>query len=151
SFGQGSTLTPIQQLKAATAITNGGKMLEPYVIKKVVDAETDEVIEENDPKVVGEPISKEAAEQVQKLLDAVVNSKHGTGKAFKLESYSVMGKTGTAQVPDTEKGGYLQGNNRNIYSFLGMAPEDDPELIMYVSVNQPKVADHENGSAPVAF
>lgn len=151
SFGQGSTLTPIQQLKAATAITNGGKMLEPYVIKKMVDTATDEVLEEKDPKVVGEPISKEAAEQVQELLDAVVNSKHGTGKAFKLESYSVMGKTGTAQIPDPENGGYLQGNNRNIYSFLGMAPKDDPELIMYVSVNQPKVAVHENGSEPVAF
>src|SRR5690625_192021 len=151
SFGQGSTLTPIQQLKAATAITNGGKMLEPYVIQKIVDAETDEIIEEKTPKVVGEPISKEAAEQVQELLESVVNSKHGTGKAFKLESYSVMGKTGTAQIPDPDNRGYLEGNNRNIYSFLGMAPKEDPELIIYVSVNQPKVAAHENGSAPVAF
>src|SRR5699024_4791429 len=79
AFGQGSTITPIQQIKAATAIANEGKMLQPYVIKKIVDPTSGDVIEENKPTVVGEPISKETAEQMMDLLDAVVNSKDGTG------------------------------------------------------------------------
>lgn len=151
AFGQGSTVTPIQQMKAATAIANGGKMLQPYVIKKIVDPETNEVVQENSPTVVGEPISKKTAEQVLDLLDSVVNSKNGTGKVYKLEDYSVIGKTGTAEIPNPNGPGYLRGHGKNIYSFLGMAPKDDPELMMYVAVNQPKLTDYELGSAPVSY
>src|SRR5690625_7265483 len=61
AFGQGSTLTPIQQVKAATALTNGGEMLEPFIIKKIVDPDTDEVIENKNRKFVGQLISKETA------------------------------------------------------------------------------------------
>lgn len=151
SFGQGTTVTPIQQVKAASAIINDGKMLQPYVIKKIVNPDTGTVLEEKTPQIVGEPISKETADQVKELLDSVVNSEHGTGQPYKLDAYSVIGKTGTAQVPNP--GGspsYLSGHGNNIYSFLGMAPKDDPELIMYVSVNQPKLEPNEAGSAPVA-
>lgn len=151
SFGQGSTVTPIQQVKAATAITNDGKMLQPYVIKKIVNPDTGTILEEKTPQIVGEPISKETADQVKVLLDSVVNSENGTGKPYKLDAYSVMGKTGTAQVPNPEgTTAYLSGHGNNIYSFLGMAPKDDPELIMYVAVNQPKLEPSEQGSAPVA-
>lgn len=151
SFGQGSTLTPIQQMKAATAITNGGKMLKPYVIKQIVDSDTDEIIEETSPTVVGEPISKETAEQVLDLLETVVTSKEGTGSGYQLDDYSVAGKTGTAEIPNPDGPGYLLGDNQSIYSFLGMAPKDDPQLIMYVSVNQPELEDGEPGSVPVSF
>lgn len=151
-FGQGSTLTPIQQMKAATAITNEGEMLEPYIIKKIIDPETDEILEKGSRKVVGQPISKETAEQVIDLLDSVVNSSVGTGKNYKLDSYSAMGKTGTAQIPDpTGATAYLTGRENNIFSFLGMAPIDDPELIVYVSVNQPTLANHQVGSDPVSY
>lgn len=150
-FGQGSTMTPIQQVKAASAITNEGKMLEPYVIKKIVDSDTGDVLEEQSPKVAGEPISKETADQVLELLDSVVNSKHGTGKPYKLEDYTVIGKTGTAEIPNPDGSGYLGGANTNIFSFLGMSPKDDPELIMHVSVNQPNLAEGEQGSAPVSY
>src|SRR5690625_4258517 len=151
SFGQGSTMTPIQQMKAAIAISNGGKMLQPYIIKKIVDTETGEVVNESLPIVVGEPITEATAEQVLELLDSVVNSKYGTGKVYKLDDYSVIGKTGTAEIPNPNDPGYLSGQGKNIYSFLGMSPKEDPELIMYVSVNQPELRDYELGSVPVSY
>src|SRR5699024_7813191 len=73
SFGQGSTVTPIQQMKAATAIVNGGDMMEPYVIQKVIDPDTGKILEENEPKVVSSPISEDTANQMIDLLDTVVN------------------------------------------------------------------------------
>ena len=153
AFGQGSTVTPIQQMKAATAIVNGGKMLQPYVIKKIIDTNTNEVIEQKSPNVVGEPISEETAEQVKKLLESVVNEEHGTGQMYHMDDYTVGGKTGTAQIPNPEPGGspFLTGKENYIFSFLGMAPMDDPELMMYVSVKQPELEDDELGSLPVSF
>lgn len=150
SFGQGSTITPIQQMKAATAIANEGQMLQPYVIKKIVDADTNEIVEEKSKTIIGEPISEEAANQVLELLGTVVNSKDGTGRPYRLESYSVGGKTGTAEIPDPN-GGYLRGRENNVFSFLGMAPLDDPQLMMYVSVTKPTLAADEIGSDPVSF
>lgn len=151
SFGQGSTITPIQQIKAASAIANEGKMVQPFVIKKIVDPNTGETIEEKEPKVVSEPISKETATKMLDLLETVVDSKEGTGKPYRLKAYSVAGKTGTAQIPNPNGKGYLTGRENNVFSFLGMAPKDDPQLIMHVSVKQPKLAEDESGSAPVSF
>ncbi|MGM8211841.1 penicillin-binding protein [Virgibacillus sp. W0430] len=151
AFGQGSTMTPIQQMKAATAIANGGKMVQPYIIKKIVDPASNEIIEEKTPNVVGEPISESTAKQVIDLLDLVVNSEKGTGKPFRLDDYSVVGKTGTAEIPNPDARGYLTGHNNYIFSFLGMAPKDDPRLMMHVSVTQPQLKPTEAGSAPVSF
>lgn len=151
AFGQGSTTTPIQQVKAASAIANKGKMVKPYVIQKIVDSNSGEVIEENEPVVVGEPISEETATQMLDLLEAVVNSKDGTGKPYRLDDYTVVGKTGTAQIPNSNGKGYLRGNQNNVFSFLGMAPKDDPQLLMHVSVKQPKLETGESGSKPVSF
>lgn len=150
AFGQGSTLTPIQQIKAATALTNGGEMLQPYVIKKIVDSQTGEVIENNSRTVVGRPISEEAAHKVLSLMKDVVHSDKGTGKIYQLEDYTVAGKTGTAETPNPDGPGYLRGREHNIYSFLGVAPAEDPELIMYVSVSKPKLSAQEYGYLPVA-
>lgn len=151
AFGQGSTTTPIQQIKAASAIANKGKMVKPYVIQKIVDSNTGDVIEEKEPVVVGEPISEETAAQMLDLLESVVNSKDGTGKPFRLDDYTVAGKTGTAQIPNSNGKGYLKGSHNNIFSFLGMAPKDDPQLIMHVSVKQPKLEPGQSGSEPVSF
>src|SRR5699024_1673984 len=85
AFGQGSTLTPIQQIKAATAIANGGKMLQPYVISKVVDPESGEIIKEKSPQVAGEPISEATAKQMRDLLESVVSEENVTGERFNLE------------------------------------------------------------------
>src|SRR5690625_2555458 len=120
AFGQGSTVTPIQQVKAATALVNDGKMLKPFVVKKVVDPETNETIKEYKPEVVGEPIKKETADQMIELLSDVVSEEGGTGRKFQLDDYSVIGKTGTAQIPNPNGGGYLTGRENYIFSFLGM-------------------------------
>ncbi len=151
AFGQGSTVTPIQQMKAATAIANDGKMMQPYVIKKIIDANTNKVIKEKGPNVVGEPISKETAKQVKDLLASVVNEEHGTGQMYHMDDYSVGGKTGTAQIPNPDGPGYLTGKENHSFSFLGMAPMEDPKLMMYVSVKQPELEGDELGSLPVSF
>lgn len=153
SFGQGTTLTPIQQMKAASAIANDGKMVKPYVISKITDSQTGDTLKETSPEVVGQPISKETADHVRDLLGTVVTDKHGTGKSYKLKDYSVAGKTGTAQIPN-KNGGYMYGAENYVFSFLGMAPKDDPQLMMYVSVKQPNLnidGNYESGEAPVSF
>ncbi|HWO95088.1 MAG TPA: penicillin-binding protein [Bacillus sp. (in: firmicutes)] len=150
AFGQGSAVTPIQQVQAATAIANKGKMMKPYVIKKVVDSTTNEVKVEKKPEVVGKPISPETAEQVLDILETVVTSPNGTGKPYDIEGYQVAGKTGTAQIPGAN-GRYLHGHGKNFFSFLGMAPKDDPSLIVYVAVKEPKLTAQETGAAPVSL
>src|SRR5699024_11278037 len=122
-----------------------------YCVDRVVDSDTGEVIDEKSPTVVGEPISKDTAKQMVDLMASVVNGKNGTGKGYRLNDYTVAGKTGTAQIPDPDGDGYLKGDNNNAYSFVGMAPKDDPQLLMYVAVKKPKLKDGEIGSEPVSF
>ncbi|WP_040118962.1 PASTA domain-containing penicillin-binding protein [Bacillus pseudomycoides] len=149
AFGQGSTVTPMQLVQAATAIANGGKMMKPYAIDRIVDPLTNKVELEHKPEEVGQPVTKETAEQVRQLLERVVTSPKGTGNAYKIDGYSVGGKTGTAQIPDG-KGGYMTGKENYIFSFLGMAPMDDPQLIVYFAIKQPKLKDNEYGAQPLA-
>lgn len=151
AFGQSSTMTSIQEMKAASAITNKGRMLRPYVIDKIVDADSNEVIEENEPEEVGEPISESTADEMIELMSDVVDSEDGTGRKFKLDDYSLIGKTGTAQMPKEHGKGYMTGRQNNIFSFIGMAPKDDPEIIMHVSVTQPNLKETESGSDTTAF
>lgn len=149
SFGQGSTVTPIQLVQAMTAIANDGQMMQPYVIDKIVDTNTGEVITESEPVVKGKPISAETASQVRQILASTVTSEAGTAQRFAIDGYEVGGKTGTAQIA-RPGGGYLAGKNNYLYSFLGLAPVDDPQLIVYVAVKQPKLSATEVGSEPVA-
>src|SRR5699024_921522 len=151
SFGQGGTLTPIQQMKAATAIANDGKMMKPYVVKKIVNPDTGEVIEEKEAEMVGEPISTDTAHQVLDLLNDVVNDDKGTGKPYRLKDYSVAGKTGTAEIPNPNGTGYLTGHGNSVYSFLGMAPADDPQIMMHVAVKRPQISNDESGSDVVSY
>ncbi|WP_040979936.1 penicillin-binding protein [Oceanobacillus jeddahense] len=151
AFGQGTTVTPIQQMRAASAVVNDGQMVKPYVVDKIVDSTTGNVMEETEPEYTGQPISPETAEEMKELLASVVNDEDGTGAPYKLDDYIVGGKTGTAQMPDPEGGGYLTGRDNYVFSFLGMAPMDDPELMVYVSIQQPELEDTESGSAPLAF
>ncbi|EQB97173.1 penicillin-binding protein 2B [Geobacillus sp. A8] len=148
-FGQGTSVTPIQQIQAATAIANDGKMMKPYVIEKVVDPDSGKVVLDHGPTVVGEPITAETARKVRAILETVVTSEHGTGRPYQINGYRVAGKTGTAQIPSAS-GGYLTGRENYIFSFLGMAPTDDPKLLMYVAVQQPHLDVTETGAAPVS-
>ncbi|KKI93742.1 penicillin-binding protein [Bacillus sp. SA1-12] len=150
AFGQASAVTPIQQIQAATAIANNGKMMQPYVIDKIVDTDNKEIVKQTKPKVVGQPISEKTATEVLNILETVVSSEKGTGKPFRIEGYEVAGKTGTAQIYSPEKGRYLSGNDNHVFSFLGMAPKDDPELIVYVAVQKPEL-EGKAGSVPTSM
>ena len=148
AFGQGTAITPIQQVQALTAVANDGNMVKTHVIDKIVDPDSGEKIKEIKTDVVGTPISESTATQVRDYLETVISGENGTGKNYAIEGYQVAGKTGTAQIPGN--GGYLTGASNYIFSFLGMAPKDDPELIMYVAVQQPEFKDSADGSIPVS-
>jgi penicillin-binding protein 2B len=149
AFGQASAVTPIQLVQAATAIANNGKMMKPYVIEKIVNSDKESVVKDTKPKVVGQPISAKTSKEVLDILETVVSSENGTGKGFAIEGYKVAGKTGTAQMYSST-GGILSGNDNHIYSFLGMAPKEDPKLIVYVAVQKPKL-EGKAGSVPVSM
>lgn len=149
SYGQGTTVTPIQLIQAATAVANDGKMMKPRVIDKIVDPNTGEVIKQEDPKSVGMPISPETAKEVRDVLETVLTSDSGTGKAYRIPGYQVAGKTGTANL--TQNGKYLNGPNDYLFSFLGMAPKDNPQLIVYVAVQQPEIDHYFKGSIPTSM
>ncbi|WP_462409182.1 penicillin-binding protein [Neobacillus sp. Marseille-QA0830] len=147
AYGQGTAITAIQQIQAATAIANDGKMLQPHIIQKIVNHDTKETIQETSPEVAGTPISAQTAAKVRDYLETVVTSPNGTGGRYKLDGYSVAGKTGTANIPGP--GGYLKGVNNYMFSFLGMAPKDDPKLIVYVAVQQPDLQGDEAGQGAI--
>ncbi|MBB4824024.1 penicillin-binding protein 2B [Sporosarcina luteola] len=149
SYGQGSTVTTIQMIQAASAIANDGVMMKPYVIDQIIDPNTGKVVQDHTPEQKGKPISKETAKQVREVLASTVTSEVGTGRKFAIPGYDVGGKSGTAEIPNS-KGGYMSGDGNYLYSFLGMAPIDDPQLLTYVLVQQPKLEIGELGSDPVS-
>ncbi|MFT9847973.1 penicillin-binding transpeptidase domain-containing protein [Aneurinibacillus sp. REN35] len=146
TFGQGVSVTAIQQVAAVGAVANGGKLMKPYIVKEIRDAKTDQVLKENKPEMVRRVISEDTAKQTRDLLGAVVNEKNGTGQPFALPGYQVAGKTGTAQV--AENGRYVAG--RYINSFIGFAPKDNPKLLIYVVVNQPHIDTPSAGGKIIA-
>lgn len=146
AFGQGVSVTAIQQITAVSAAINGGTLYQPYVVKRIVEPETGEVIQENDPVVVRQVISEDTSEQVRLALESVVAL--GTGRNAYIEGYRVGGKTGTAQK--VNNGAYMVGNY--IVSFIGFLPADDPKVVVYVAVDNPKGITQFGGTvaAPIA-
>ncbi|CAM5189396.1 Stage V sporulation protein D (Sporulation-specific penicillin-binding protein) OS=Ureibacillus acetophenoni OX=614649 GN=SAMN05877842_101376 PE=3 SV=1 [Ureibacillus acetophenoni] len=134
SFGQGISVTPIQQITAVAAAVNGGKLFTPYVVSKVYDSETGKVILENTPTLKKQVISEETSAQVRSALESVVAN--GSGRQAYRDGLRIGGKTGTAQKVQDRR--YMEGNY--IVSFIGFAPADDPEIIVYVAVDNPKSA-----------
>ncbi|MDD9147162.1 MULTISPECIES: penicillin-binding transpeptidase domain-containing protein [unclassified Sporolactobacillus] len=153
SFGQSSAFTAMQIVQAATAIADNGTMMRPYVVDKIVNPDTHKTVLANHPTVAGRPISAQAAEQTRALMRQVVSNKNvvngygATGTLYDLPGYDVIGKTGTAQI--AENGQYLTGKNNYVYSFLGMAPQNDPKVIVYVAVKQPHLKPTDTGEEPV--
>lgn len=146
SFGQGISVTPIQQIRAVSAAINGGKLYTPYLVSAFLESETDSLIEKIEPTVEREVIREETSNLVRYALESVVAN--GSGKNAYIENYRVGGKTGTAQK--VENGVYLDGNY--ILSFMGFMPADDPEIIVYVAIDNPKGVTQYGGvvSAPIA-
>lgn len=135
SFGQGILTTPIQNVKALTAIANDGVLLKPYIISKVVDSETGKVVEKGKKETLGEVASKDTITKIKDLMEGVVSGDpyYATGTGYNVSGYNVIGKTGTAQIASSS-GGYY--DNEVIKSFAGIFPKDDPEIILYVSVSR---------------
>ncbi|WP_040948425.1 stage V sporulation protein D [Gorillibacterium massiliense] len=132
SFGQGVSVTPIQQVAAVAAAVNGGKLYWPHVAKAWYNPETGEKVSSVEPKMVRQVISEDTSKLVRQTLESVVAQ--GTGKHAFLEGYRVGGKTGTAQK--VVNGRY--DPNEHIVSFVGFAPADDPKLVIYAAVDDPK-------------
>lgn len=148
-FGQGTTVSMMQMIQAASAIASDGTMKQPYVVSKVTDPNTGKTTETK-TKNAGKPISAETAKKTRDELKNVISGEHGTGKLYAIPGYDVAGKTGTSQIPDPKTGKYMTGADNYIFSFLGMAPADDPELVIYVTMQQPQLSGSETGGEAVS-
>ena len=138
-FGQGITTTPAQNIKALTPLTNDGMLLNPYLIEKIVDKTTGEVVYQGKRKEVERVASTETVNKMISLMDATVNEVGNTGSGYRIDSHELIGKTGTAQIASERGGGYLNGQNDIISSFAGIYPKSDPKIIIYASVKRPSM------------
>ena len=138
-FGQGITTTVVQQLQALTLLSNNGKMLKPHLISKIVNPNTNETIYER-VKEESEQIIKTST--VNNMKELMYNVIHGTdlgstGYPYRIDGFDIIGKTGTSQIYDQSSGTYLIGDNLYIYSFAGMFPKENPEIIIYAAMKKP--------------
>lgn len=138
TFGQAITVTPIQMIQALTSIANDGKLLKPYIVSKIVDKNG--VKEEATTEVVDVIADTKSISKIKELMKSVVcnDSTKCTGSAYYMEGYPMMGKTGTAQIYDEKTGTYMTGESDYIYSFAGIYPTDNPEIIIYTGLKKPK-------------
>ncbi|WP_145395394.1 penicillin-binding protein [Staphylococcus cohnii] len=143
SFGQSTTVTPVQMLRAQSAFNNEGKMLQPWFVDSVSNPVTDDTFYRGKKEFAGKPITKDTAKKVRTELDKVVNSEDSHANNYQIDGYDVAGKTGTAQVADSDNGGYVQGENPYFVSFIGDAPKDDPEVIVYAGMSLAQKNDQE--------
>lgn len=148
-YGQGITTTPLQHLQALTIISNNGTMLKPYIIDKIVDTDTGKTLYTSKTRMTTNVVSSDTTIKMKELMSSVINgdNTNSTGYSYYMDGYSLIGKTGTAQIYDYKNGRYMTGSNENIYSFSGMFPEDNPEIILYAAVKIPK--DTNNYVAPM--
>lgn len=148
SYGQGGVVvSPIQQVAGVAAVANGGKLMTPRLVKEIIDPTTNEktVIE---PKVVRQVISPETSRQVGEYLEQVVSDqKIGTGRSAYIDGYRIAGKTGTAQTSVNGK----YSADKYVVSFIGYAPVEDPQVLIYVLLDQPndKYAGGGTAAGPV--
>lgn len=132
AFGQGISVTPIQQITAISAVINGGNLLKPFVLKNILEPETGNVMKHNKKTVVRKTISEKTSKIMRYALESVVAL--GGGKAAYIDGYRIGGKTGTAQK--AVNGAYLANNY--IMSFVGIVPSNDPEAVLYIAIDNPK-------------
>lgn len=132
AFGQGVSVTPIQQVTAVSAVVNGGYLYKPYIVKSIAEKETNTIIQETSKTLVRKVISSETSAIMRHALESVVAK--GGGKAAYIEGYRIGGKTGTAQK--VKDGRYMVGNY--IMSFMSIVPSNDPEAVFYLAIDNPK-------------
>ena len=146
SFGQGVSVTPIQQITAVSAAINGGTLYKPYIVKSINEPEAKTAIIKNNKQKIKKVINKNTSKQVAMALESVVTN--GTGRNAFIDGYRVGGKTGTAQKVNNGK--YMSGNY--ILSFIGFLPADNPKVVVYVAIDNPKGVFQYGGTiaAPIA-
>ena len=132
AFGQGVSVTPIQQVTAVSSIVNGGNLYKPYIMKSILDSKTNNIYLESEKELVRKTISKSTSETLKMALESVVAK--GGGKVTYIDGYRVGGKTGTAQK--VEDGRYLENNY--IMSFMAVLPSNDPKVVLYLAIDNPK-------------
>lgn len=146
AFGQGVSVTAIQQIAAVSAAINGGILYKPYIVASLNEPETNQVIVKNEPTIVRKVISDNTSQKVRYALESVVAN--GTGHNAYIAGYRVGGKTGTAQK--AVNGSYLVGNY--ITSFIGFMPANNPKIVVYIAVDNAKGVTQYGGTvaAPLA-
>ena len=132
AFGQGISVTPIQQVVAVSSVVNGGNLYTPYIVKSVNERDTNGIIISNNPKIKRKTISKETSDIMKYSLESVVA--RGGGHYAYIDGYRIGGKTGTAQK--VENGRYLVNNY--IMSFMSVVPSNDPRAVFYLAIDNPK-------------
>ncbi len=136
SFGQGFNVTMTQMMAGFSSLINGGYYYEPHVVKQIQD-ENGNVIETKDPTLLRKTVSEETSRKVREYMKAVM--KYGTGKNASVPGYDIGGKTGTAEkLP--------RGNNFYVLSYIGYAPQENPEVAIYVVIDSPNVPDQDNSA-----
>ena len=128
SFGQRFTTTPIQQITAFSAVINGGKLMQPYIVKSVTD-QNGNVIQNTEPTLVRQVISEQTSRRATAILESVVSEPKGSGHNAYQAGYRIGGKTGSSETGD---------RSRIIVSFIGFAPADDPELVVLLAFDKPE-------------
>lgn len=132
AFGQGVSVTPIQQVAAVASVVNGGNLYVPYVVKNILEPQTNTIMKHFDKQFVRNTISEETSNKMRYALESVVA--RGGGRYAYIDGYRIGGKTGTAQK--VENGRYLVNNY--IMSFMAVVPSNDPQAILYVAIDNPK-------------
>lgn len=147
TYGYAVSVTPIQQIAAISAVANGGKLMEPHMVKEIEDPNTGEV-QKIEPKVVRQVISPEAARETGTYLEQVVADQlNGTGKLAYIDGYRVAGKTGTA----IKSGGGYKDRSKQVVSFIGYAPVENPKIAVLVIIDEPNVEKGGGTLAPPIF
>ncbi len=149
AFGQGVLTTPIQNIQALTSISNNGMLLEPYIIDKIVDPNTNEIVFEGERQEIEKVASQDTTEKIKQLMYDNIHVDGSTGVLYKIDGFDIIGKTGTAQIASENGSGYLSGTDEVIVSFAGMYPKDDPEIIIYASAKRPTNANQKAVSTAV--
>jgi cell division protein FtsI (penicillin-binding protein 3) len=134
SFGQGVSVSALQLINGVSAIANGGKLMRPILVKKII-SNTGEPIAEFHPQIVRKVISQKTAKQIKNMMNMVTEDE-GTGKQAAIDGYNICGKTGTAQKASANAKGYAK--NKYISIFTGFGPLEHPELSILVVIDEPK-------------
>jgi|HigsolmetaGSP12D_1036236.scaffolds.fasta_scaffold00784_4 penicillin-binding protein 2B len=147
AFGQGNPVTPIEQVAAVAAVANGGKLMQPHVVKAITDPATGKT-ETVQPKMIRQVISPETSRKVSEYLEQVVSDQEiGTGRNAYIPGYRIAGKTGTAQTVVDGK----YSPDKYVVSFIGYAPVDKPKIVLLVMMDRPDVPEAGGGAlaAPI--